>query len=292
MTDQQFYTFLILMIILIAFVITIIVFQINTSKYIIGKKFKLKNFLYSNSESNTEEPESIKYLINNPNFIDSRILGFGYLFKGHTIDYKKNYEEQNDLDKIVISSRDFLEMDIDKIELLNTIRYFNKGPKKIYKLKLYVIDHQGDTTKANVSVIKKYINNCFKEERKKLEAEKKEVIKQNKEMLRQQKKDQKIILKNKKAAMKAFDKSVKIDKTKTKFKVYSPSMEPSTKFDTVVDDIKPTDINKEPIINSSVDDYNENFDNDVIDNNIEEEILDNNIDDYIENIDDEDDDLI
>ena len=44
MTDAQFFTFLTLLIVLLVAIIITIIFQFNTSRYIIGKKFKLKNY--------------------------------------------------------------------------------------------------------------------------------------------------------------------------------------------------------------------------------------------------------
>ena len=200
MTDAQLYTFLTLFIILLVAIIITIIFQFNTSRYIIGKKFKLKNYFETTNDS-TEI--MVKYTIHNPNLIDARILGFGYLFKNHTIDYMKNYQiSANCPDKVVIQSRDYITLQIDKDELINNIIYFNKGYKRISKLKLYVIDHQGETTRVNAKIMKKAINDFFKEKR---EDEKKKLIevkKQEKLNLLQIKKDQKEINKNRKLAQK------------------------------------------------------------------------------------------
>lgn len=190
MTNQQFYIFLTLIIILIIAVIIVIFFQVNTSKYIIGKKFKLKNYLESKNDSPTEE---IKLIIHNPNFMDARVLGFGYTFSHHTIDYMNEYQKLNDMSKVVIASRDFINISIDKGQLIENIRYFNHGNKKISGLKMYIIDHQGETTKVNARLMIKIVNEDFKKERTEEHLAEIEIKKKEKAEKILQKKEQKII---------------------------------------------------------------------------------------------------
>lgn len=204
MTEKQFYILLVLLIVLLIVALIIILFQIKTSKFIVGKKFKLKNYNQTNNEAINEK---VLLTIHNTNFIDSRILGFGYLFKDHSIDYMSEYMKNNELsEKVIISSRDFITTSINKEQLFENIRYFNNGNKKVKSLKLYVIDHQGELTKTNASIIKKDINTKFKAERILEKKAKEEIKKQEKIDKATLKRDLNKIKKSKNKAIKNLEK--------------------------------------------------------------------------------------
>lgn len=190
MSNEQFYTIMALSIVVIILLAVVIFYQVTTSKYISGKKFKIKTLLQSENESNEEK---VTLYINNPNFIDARILGFGYVFKNHTIDYQQAYQTALELEKVIIPARELISYEINKEQLINNVRYFNKGAKKVSKFKAYVIDHQGEITTTNCKIFKKIINECFKEER--LEAKNKliELKKSERELAKKTKTELKIL---------------------------------------------------------------------------------------------------
>lgn len=199
MTDTQFYIFLSLAIVVVVAVVIIIVFQVNTSKYIVGKKFKLKNYYEHQASTNIE---TVKLSIHNPNFIDSRVLGFGYQFESRSIDYMSVYlsqQETTHLDmKVIIPSRDFIYTIIDEKSLIETIKYYNQGVKKVHKLYLYVIDHQGETTKINAKLMKKLVNQAFKAERDALAQKEHALLLEEKTEKKNLKKQNSLIKKEKK----------------------------------------------------------------------------------------------
>ncbi len=205
MTTEQFFIFLALMIVLLTGVILIFIFQCNTSKYIVGKKFKLKNYYEHQASTNDI---TVKLSIHNPNFIDSRILGFGFSFNNRNIDYMSVYIKTQDTQlvdsKVIIPSRDFIYTIIDKDSIIKTVRYYNQGINKVKKMHMYVIDHQGETTKANAKLMKKLINESFSLEQKELNErdkelklqeaiERKTLKKQNKAIKKEQRKERREI---------------------------------------------------------------------------------------------------
>lgn len=144
------------------FMITILRYNLYMSKFFSNKKFRI-NSAY-NLEP-TEDKRSFALTIFNNNVNDTRVIAFGFIYKNHSLNYHKAYLKENKLNenyKVVIQSRDCLEITIDANELKILISDINRGSRRVGRLKAYVADSSGLTIKSKAKAVKKQLKQLFK----------------------------------------------------------------------------------------------------------------------------------
>ena len=134
------------------------------SKFFSNKKFRIHS---AYTLEPTEDKKSFTLTIFNNNVNDSRVIAFGFIYKNHSINYHKSYLKANNLtddQKVVILSRDCLEITIDAIELKTIISDINRSKRRIRSLKAYVSDSTGLTLKTSAHAVTKQLRLIFEYE--------------------------------------------------------------------------------------------------------------------------------
>ena len=152
----------IIIVILIAFVISINKFFMS---YYLSKKFKIEAYFEVDAKT-THKKFTIKIYNNNIN--DIRVSGFGFLYRGHNIDFYNKYLEENILPsthKLVIPSRDYITVNIFVSDLKNIIFEVNKGKLIVKKLSSYATDSLGLTTQSSAYTIRKQLGREFRNDK-------------------------------------------------------------------------------------------------------------------------------
>jgi len=158
-------------------VVLAVLFRYNVylSKFFSNKKFKV-NSKYEFEPLTQNKFFSLNIFNNNVN--DTRIIGFGYIYKNHNIDYYKTYLKNNNLPeatKVIIPSRDCINSKIDASNLKTIISDMNKGKRNVSHLKSFVSDSQGLTYKSNTRMVSKQLTYLLKVDHKESQAKKKEI---------------------------------------------------------------------------------------------------------------------
>lgn len=180
----------ILLVVLIVVMLIVLSYSYHISKFFSNRKFRIiGRYEY---EPTTATNQFVLQLFNN-NVNDSRLIGFGFMYKEQTIDYYKTYFTQKQLDlpqQLIVLSRDSFRMHLQAKDLETIIYDYNKGRRRIAKIYVYATDSQGITTTSIAHEIRKIIVKDLKEK-----------IKQDKQSSKQQKaqfkKEQKEEKKNK-----------------------------------------------------------------------------------------------
>ncbi len=124
----------------------------------------------------TRKSEHFILNIFNQNLNDVRIIGFGFVYTNQSIDYFTSYTQNTNHTNegfVAVRSRDALKITIDKRELVDILKHYNRGRKKIKTLEAYAIDAQGLKTNIISHEVRSIINRTLKAER--LEMKKKQV---------------------------------------------------------------------------------------------------------------------
>ncbi|XMB73084.1 hypothetical protein RJI07_04010 [Mycoplasmatota bacterium WC30] len=166
-------------VLIIILVVLVIVFRYNVylSKFFSNKKFKV-NSKYEFEPLTGNKFFSLNIFNNNVN--DTRIIGFGYIYKNHNIDYYKTYLKNNDLPEITkvnIPSRDCINSKINAFNLKTIISDMNKGKRRVTNLKSFVSDSQGLTYKSSTKMVAKQLTYLLKLDYIESHAKKKEIRK-------------------------------------------------------------------------------------------------------------------
>lgn len=137
-----------------ALLIAVLSYSRFFSKHFSNRKFQIKSGFQ-------HEPlkKSAQFVISiyNNNINDTRITGFGFVFKRQNIDYFKTHlsiSGQPEDAKIVIPSRDFVQVVIDDADLHQIVSDINRGKRRIGNLQAFVTDSLGLTSKTNAKQIR------------------------------------------------------------------------------------------------------------------------------------------
>lgn len=169
------YIALVLLLIIVAIVIAIVVYVTHISNYFSNKKFRiLGRFEY---EVQTANKEIVLQVFNN-NINDTRIVGFGFIYKEQSIDYFKTYAKLHELDphkQLIVISRESFQLHIPSKELETIILDYNKGKRRVSSIKVYAIDYQGIITKSEANSVRKIIAKNIKNDYLKKKSEEKKI---------------------------------------------------------------------------------------------------------------------
>ena len=150
----------------------VLVYVLHVSNYFSNRKFRiLGRYEY---EPLTLTKEFVIQVFNN-NINDSRIVGFGFMYKEQTVDYFKTYSQLKGLDpskQMMVLSRDSFELHVASHDLETIISDYNKGKKRVSMIRVYAIDYQGIVTKSNARNIRRVVAMNIKtafEEQKRIE---------------------------------------------------------------------------------------------------------------------------
>jgi len=162
--------FEVIMILSIIVLIILIFIVIGLNKYLLSyyltKKFNI-DANYEIDASSGQRRFTIKIYNNNIN--DVRVAGFGFLYKNHNIDFYNKYLQVNGLPanhKLVIPSRDYINIFITVADLKAIIYEINKGAYKVSKLEAYVTDSLGLTSTSVTKTIKRLLYKDLKHDDK------------------------------------------------------------------------------------------------------------------------------
>jgi hypothetical protein len=164
------YIALLLLIATVVILIFVLVYVLHVSNYFSNRKFRiLGRYEY---EPSTLIKEFVIQVFNN-NVNDSRIVGFGFIYKEQTIDYFKTYSKLKELDpskQLIVLSRDSFELHVSSRELETIISDYNKGRKHVSMIWVYAIDYQGIVTKSKSRSIRRVVSmsiqNAFGQQKK------------------------------------------------------------------------------------------------------------------------------
>lgn len=154
--------FFILLVVLTAIVLS---FNKYFAMYFSNKKFHIASHFEIDAK---DEHKMFTIDIYNRNINDVRLSGFGFVYKGRNIDFYKSYLEQKQLPKdhkVVISSRDFLSTKIETNTLKNIVSDINHGKLNLEKLRAYVTDSLGLSSRTKANQIKNQIEEIMRHEK-------------------------------------------------------------------------------------------------------------------------------
>lgn len=187
------YIALIILLIVVAITIAIMIYVSHISNYFSNKKFRiLGRYEY---EVQTAVKEIVLQVFNN-NINDTRIVGFGFIYKEQSIDYFKTYAKLNELDphkQLIVISRESFQLHIPSKELETIILDYNKGKRHVSSIKVYAIDYQGIITKSKASSVRKIIAKNIKNDYLKKKSEEKKLKLEIKNEKKQERKSKRIL---------------------------------------------------------------------------------------------------
>lgn len=164
----QYYEILVLvLVVLILLFIIITYFSVKKiARFFMSQRFKI-TCIYELEPNSKKERFSISIFNNNVN--DSRVVALGLQFRNENIDYFQKYLTQEGLgneSKIVIPSRDSINLKIEKESIKNIIEDLNSDKVFMGRVDVYVIDSLGITTVAEAASIRKNVIKMLKKDRK------------------------------------------------------------------------------------------------------------------------------
>lgn len=165
---QEYDTIVLLTIVSVLLIMTFISIGYHrvVLKYFSSRKFKIHTHLVREPSTNQRQ---FSLHVFNHNITDSRIVGLGYMYRDQAIDYFETYRKSNAINegyKVIISSRDSIQMSVDVKEFKQLIRDMNQGKKRVAKIQCYATDSLGLMTLIKAKQLRKVIKRDFKVERK------------------------------------------------------------------------------------------------------------------------------
>lgn len=124
------------------------------SRHFSNRKFQIRSRHQVNA---LDKNSRFTITIYNNNINDTRVSGFGFVYKRQNIDYYKTYLNAKQLQpdaKIVIPSRDYIETELNVEDLKVIVRDINRGRFNVAGISVFVTDSLGMTTRANASAIR------------------------------------------------------------------------------------------------------------------------------------------
>jgi hypothetical protein len=159
-------------------IVVLIILQNIVSGYFSSKKFSVKS-KHKVEPLNGEEKFELMVFNNNVN--EARILSFGFLYRSNSIDFFDTYLKTQKLDsdvKVIITSRDFIKLEIEAQLLQELVGKHNDGKVWVDPVYAYVTDISGHIIKYPAREVRRIIYRHFKAiddaAKAKLRAEKKE----------------------------------------------------------------------------------------------------------------------
>lgn len=163
--DNFEYIALLLLLGMVVISVVILIYVFHISNFFSNRKFRIIGGYEYEPLTNTKE--FVIQVFNN-NINDSRIVGFGFMYKEQTIDYYKTYYQLKNLDlsnKLIVLSRDSFKLSIQADVLETIIADYNREKKFVSRIMVYVIDAQGIMTKSNARKIRKVVAYDLKNKR-------------------------------------------------------------------------------------------------------------------------------
>lgn len=208
--------FEVIMILCVIFLAVLMFIVIGLNRYLVSYYLTKKFNIDANYEVDAKTGQKRFTLkIYNNNINDIRVAGFGFVYKNHNIDFYNKFLELNNLPinhKLVIPSRDFINMFITVDDLKAIIYEINKGNYKVSSIKAYVTDSLGITTMNKTKTIRKLLYKDLKNDY--LEDKQKEKNVQKLERLERKK------IKKKQRLEHRLKRKEKINKMKMSFKKF------------------------------------------------------------------------
>jgi len=158
--------------------IGVFILQNIVSGYFSSKKFAVKS--KHKVEPLTGE-EKFELMVFNNNVNEARILSFGFLYRSNSVDFFDTFIEKEKLPKdtkVIITSREFIKLEIEAKHLQAIIAKHNDGKVRVDPVFAYVTDIAGNIIKYPAREVRKIVYRHFKaiddERRAVQKAEKKE----------------------------------------------------------------------------------------------------------------------
>lgn len=132
------------------------------TNYFSSQRFRITS-LYEIEAVDLSENFSITIFNNNIN--DSRVVALGFLYKNKNIDYYNFYLKINELGteaKVIIPSRDSINLKVSCEEISGIIRDLNNGTAAMKQISVFAIDSLGITTYVKSSQVRKNIKKIIK----------------------------------------------------------------------------------------------------------------------------------
>jgi hypothetical protein len=166
-------------------IVVLLILQNIVSGYFSSKKFAVKS--KHKVEPLTGE-EKFELMVFNNNVNEARILSFGFLYRSNSIDFFDTYLKSQNLDsdvKVIITSRDFIKLEIEALLLQELVAKHNDGKVRVEPVFAYVTDIGGHIIKNPAREVRKIIYRHFKAiddaKKAKLRAEKNEAARVKRE---------------------------------------------------------------------------------------------------------------
>lgn len=135
-------------------------------QYFNSRKFKLSMKL--EVDPSTHLDKFVFYIYNN-NLNDARVNDVGIAYDQESITFFKQLEHKLAVEpgeRVIISTRDSISLDIDIREMYELIVSRNKGVYRLKKVRLYVVDSSGFDTKVKAKDLVKTLKRMLKADRK------------------------------------------------------------------------------------------------------------------------------
>lgn len=149
-------------VITLGLLIAVFVLQNIVSGYFSSKKFAVKS-------KHKVEPltgdEKFELMVFNNNVNEARVLSFGFLYRSNSVDFFDTYLENEMLSKdtkVIITSRDFIKLEIEAAHLQEIIKKHNEGKVRVAPVYAYVTDIAGNIIKYPAREVRKIVYRQFK----------------------------------------------------------------------------------------------------------------------------------
>ena len=142
--------------------IAVFILQNIVSGYFSSKKFAVKS--KHKVEPLTGE-EKFELMVFNNNVNEARILSFGFLYRSNSVDFFDTFIEKELLPKdtkVIITSRDFIKLEIEAKHLQDIIRKHNDGKVRVDPVYAYVTDIGGNIIKYPAREVRRIVYRHFK----------------------------------------------------------------------------------------------------------------------------------
>lgn len=142
--------------------VAVFVLQNIVSGYFSSKKFAVKS--KHKVEPLTGE-EKFELMVFNNNVNEARVLSFGFLYRSNSVDFFDTFIENEKLPKdtkVIITSREFIKLEIEAAHLQAIIAKHNDGKVRVDPVFAYVTDVAGNIIKYPAREVRKIVYRHFK----------------------------------------------------------------------------------------------------------------------------------
>jgi len=149
-------------VLIFAAVVVLLIMQYTVTGYFSNKKFAVKS-------KHTVEPltgeEKFELMVFNNNVNEARVLSFGFFYRSNSVDFFETYIKNEKLPKdikLIITSRDFIKLEIEAKRLQDLIEKHNDGKIGVAPVYGDVTDVAGNVIKYPAREVRRIVYRYFK----------------------------------------------------------------------------------------------------------------------------------